>query len=96
MKLIRTTTEEFEFDPEEERKRLHKAFKGSQLKRQLAIFDAFLAKDIKKMKNLYDKLPRCRENECPEQEYVGSWITVFSGSDWGLKPVAFDRVIEIR
>ncbi len=83
MKITRVRTEVFEFDPEEELKRLHSCFKGKQLKRQLAIFDAmFKEKDFVKVGILYNKLPRCKEHECSEMEYVGMWMSIFTGG-WG-------------
>ena len=83
MKITRVKTEVFEFDPEAELKRLHRCFKGKQLKRQLAIFDAmFKEKDFKKVEKLYNNLPRCKKQECSEMEYVGLWMSIFTGG-WG-------------
>jgi hypothetical protein len=94
MKITRTKTEVFEFDLDEEIKRLHSCFKGKQLKRQLAILDAiFKEKDLKKAQQLIDALPRCKERECSEAEYCGMWMSIF-GASWGLYPVSVDVVID--
>ena len=91
MKITRTTVEEFDFDLEAERARLREYFKGQQLRRQLAILNAMFAdRDLELARRLYDKLPWCPRDECSEKEFVGLWISVFTGSDWGLKPVSWD------
>ena len=83
MKIKRVKTEIFEFDLDEEIKRLHKCFNGRQLKRQLAIVNAmFKDKDFEKAAKLYYNLPRCKERECSETEYVGIWMCIFTGG-WG-------------
>jgi len=94
VQITRITTEVFDFDVEAEQKRLKSCFKGAQLKRQEAILNAFLEGEVEKLKKLYDKLPRCKELECSEAEYVGEWISVFTGSDWGLKPEKKEVFIE--
>ena len=94
MKIEVITTEIYDFDVEKEKKRLKKCFKGGQLKRQMEILDAFLAEDFKLLDNLYHSLPRCEEQECAEQEYVGLWISIYTGSDWGLRPINKKCTIE--
>lgn len=83
VKITRTKVEKFEFDIDEELERLHSCFKGKQLQRQLDIINAmFVEKDLEKVKKLYEELPRCKREECAEQEYVGLWISIFTGG-WG-------------
>lgn len=97
MKIIKRIKETYEFDLEEERKRLKSCFKGNQLKRQEAILDAmFVEKNFEKASDLIDALPYCKEQECPEAEYVGAWVTIWSGMFSSLLvPVEEDRSYEI-
>ncbi len=97
MKITRTKTEIFDIDLETEQARLKKYFKGKQLARQQAIFDAmFVEKDLGKVQELYDALPYCKRSECPEQEYVGAWITIFTGGDWGEWPIETDITYNLK
>lgn len=80
MKIIRRKTETFEFDLDEELKRLHSCFKGKQLQRQLDIIDAmFKEKDFEKAQKLIDELPHCEKRGYWEAEYVGLWSQIFTG-----------------
>jgi hypothetical protein len=79
MKITTITTKEFEYDDKKELKRLKKCFKGDVLKRQLEIFDAFKAQEWDKVKDLYHDLPYNDDEECAEQEFVGSWIDIICG-----------------
>jgi hypothetical protein len=98
MILVQTITQSFQFDLEAERARIDKCFKGKQRARQLAILNAcFEEKDIPKMKELYDKLPRCPKRECSEAEYVGISITIFAGDNCRLPAITnADLVVEIK
>lgn len=83
VEITRTKVAKFEFDIDEELERLHSCFKGKQLQRQLDIINAmFVEKDLEKVKKLYEELPRCKRDGFPEQEYVGLWISIFTGG-WG-------------
>lgn len=64
-------TQIIDFDAEKELKRLNHCFKGEQLKRQLDIYNTFIEGDFEKCIDLYNKLPYCKKDECPEQEFVG-------------------------
>jgi hypothetical protein len=84
MKIKKVTTEIYEYDLDKELERLHKCFKGKQLKRQLDIIDAlFNEKDFKKTGKLIDELPYCNKGGCPEQEYLGMWTSIFGERSWG-------------
>jgi ribosomal 50S subunit-associated protein YjgA (DUF615 family) len=84
MKIRKVTTEIYDYDLDKELERLHKCFKGKQLKRQLAIIDAlFKEKDMEKTGKLIDELPRCKKHECSEAEYLGAWTSIFGHSSWG-------------
>lgn len=83
MRITKTKTLVYDFDPKKELDRLYECFKGKQLKRQLDIFSAvFDEKDLKKAEELYDALPYCKKHHCPEQEFVGFWWSIFNGG-WG-------------
>ena len=79
MIITRTTTETFEFDPDEERHRIVKSLSGEQQARQLTILDHFLAGRFDEMEVCYDALPYDDEEECPEQEYIGLWHPILFG-----------------
>lgn len=83
MKITVVTTEEFEYDIEKETDRLQSCFKGKVLKRQQAIFHAFLREDYDAVETLYNELPYNSKEGCPEQEFVGSWLSIISGGTWG-------------
>lgn len=81
MKIQLTIVENYEYDEQEELKRLKDCFEGEQLDRQLAIFNHFLNQEWDKMKEAYFNLPYDDKEGCPEQEYVGLWsYIVFGGS----------------
>jgi len=80
MKIKITTVQEYEYNIEEEISRLNEVFKGSVLKRQLAILDAFIAQDLDKVEHLYHTLPYNEKEGCPEQEFVGLWFSILQGS----------------
>lgn len=91
MRIKKVKTEIYEYDLDEEIKRLKKCFKGDQLQRQLDIIDAlFVEKDFVKTGKLIDELPYCEEGGCPEQEYVGMWSSIFGSSSWGC----YENLIE--
>ena len=81
MKITITTVQEYDYDLEEEISRLQELFKGSVLKRQLNLLNAFMAQDLDKVENLYHNLPYNKKEECPEQEFVGLWISILWG-EW--------------
>ncbi len=82
MKIILTRVEEYKYDPDKELDRLKSCFKGAVLKRQMAIFNAFLKEDWEKVKALYNALPYNSKEGCPEQEFVGVWSSIVYGG-WG-------------
>jgi hypothetical protein len=81
MKIKITTVQEYDYDIEKEISRLREVFKGSVLKRQLTLLNAFLAQDLDKVEHLYHMLPYNKKEECPEQEFVGLWISILWG-EW--------------
>lgn len=83
MKIKVTVIKEYEYDEAKELARLKSCFKGAVLKRQLAIFNAFLAKDLEKVSELYHELPYNSKAGCPEQEFVGIWMSILADS-WGI------------
>lgn len=87
MKIIKTIKEVYEFDAEEELKRLKQSFEGEQLQRQLDIFNTiFKEKDLNKAADLIENLPYCEEGGCPEAEYLGLWVSIFTGGSWAPRP----------
>lgn len=95
IQIAKTKLQIFNFDEERERKRLQKAFKGRQLKRQLEILDLFLNCEYEKMLDKFDKLPRCKEQECSEKEYIGWWFQVlFQGQYAGVYPKDIEMKFE--
>jgi hypothetical protein len=68
-----TVKKTYFFDTMAERRRLNKAFnyKGEQLKRQLALLEAFEKRDWVKWMELFQALPRCPIHECSEKEFIG-------------------------
>lgn len=84
MKIKKVKTEIYEFDLDEEIKRLKSCFKGQQLQRQMDIIDAmFNEKNIIKASDLINNLPYDEDEECHEGEYVGMWTAVFGNVGWG-------------
>lgn len=80
MRIKITTVQEYEYDIDEEKRRLRSCFKGDVLKRQLDLLDAFLNQDFDKVEELYHNLPYDKKKECPEQEFTGLWISIFYGN----------------
>ena len=72
----------YHIDLEKERARITKCFRSPKYKgardRQRAILDALEVGDINKVYDLYDALPYCEVQECPEKEYVGMWLSEIS------------------
>ncbi len=86
MKITKTITSEFEFDYDAEIKRLKDNFQGDQLQRQLSILNHFMNGKYELMEREYENLPYDENEECPEQEYTGSWFGIlFCGTNeyWG-------------
>jgi hypothetical protein len=67
------------FNEERERKRLEECFMGATLKRQIAILDAFVARDFRKAYDLYQKLPYNKKEGCSEKEFVGCYFADLLG-----------------
>jgi len=69
----------FNIDMDAKRARLEKSFrdKPEAKARQIALLDAFEARDWTLFGELYDALPEDAEYECPEREFVSIEITDF-------------------
>ena len=95
MKITRIFTDIFEFDIDQEIKRLKECFKGHQLQRQMNILHAmFVEKNIEKVMRLYYSLPECKKHGCTEMEYVGMWMEIFSGNHCGTYLIKRDTVYD--
>jgi hypothetical protein len=88
MKIKITITRVFDFDIEEERKRITAVFSGDQQKRQLEILDAFLQLDFDTLKQKLSELPYDTKRECHEKEYVGGWIDILQDNGWHSSPIS--------
>jgi hypothetical protein len=75
---------------EREIKRIKEVLKGREQKRALAVVMAFKDGNFKKALDLYDKLPRSKD-EYPEQEHIGEFFTEFFGqlNSYDLRPYPF-------
>jgi hypothetical protein len=85
MTIKMARTESIDYDIDRELKRLRKCFNGKTLERQLLLIKYLLEDRLKELAELYDNLPYNDKNECPEKEYVGSWLGfLFNGDTWIL------------
>ena len=82
MKFKVITTKTFEFDVEEEEKRLKKCFSGERLERQMNLIELFKQNKLEDLYEAYMELPYNDEDEYPEQENVGLWFSALYGG-WG-------------
>jgi len=98
MKITVTTIESFDYNTDAEYKRLRDCFEGDVLKRQLDILDAFLNgdDDFSKVRELFNNLPHNEESGCSEREFVGDWITFFTGGGWGVRPKSVEKTIALK
>ena len=67
----------YDFHIAKERKRIDDAFTDKARERQLNILEAFAEGNLELVISLYNDLPYNDENECPEQEFVGTEISNF-------------------
>lgn len=74
MKIIKTKVTTIEFDPEEERNRIHRLFKKMKYRDALIkVIDVFEKDGLDAAYEVYDELPYNEEDEYPLQESMGIW-----------------------
>ena len=70
-----TFTGKYEIDFDAEEKRINELFEGDTKARLLNVVDLFKQEKFNDGIDAYDSLPYAKEEECPEQEFMGIWFS---------------------